>query len=78
MDAASNSQNAAKEYGAAQRQFMALYQEYLVNEVVNRNADSAQMATQKMMVSAAQMVAGKNLEDLNDFSRDYLVAKTAE
>ena len=28
-----------------------------------------------MMVGAAQMVAGKNLEDLNDFARDFLVEK---
>ena len=27
------------------------------------------------MVGAAQMVAGKNLEDLDDFARDYIVGK---
>ena len=54
---------------------MRLYQEYLVNEGVKIQAESAQLATQKMMVGSAQLVAGKNLEDLNDFARDYLVNK---
>ena len=41
MDAASNSQNAANEYREAQRQFMSLYQEFLINEGVKIGGDSA-------------------------------------
>ena len=70
-----DSQSAAREFGLAQRQFMQLYQEYLVNEGVKIKADSAQVATQKMMVGTAQMINHKNLEDLNDFARDYIVGK---
>ena len=53
---------------------MTLYSQYLVNEGVQISQEGAQAATQKMMVGAAQMVASKNLEDLDDFARDYLVA----
>ena len=51
---------------------MGLYQEYLINEGVKIAPESAQAATQKMMLATAKMVANKNLEDLDDFSRDYL------
>ena len=54
---------------------MQIYQQYLVNDGVKISADSAQVATQKMMVGAAHLVMGKNLEDLNDFARDYIVGK---
>ena len=73
MDNASST--AANEYREAQRQFMTLYQQYLVNEGVQITPESAQTTVNKMMVSAAREVASKNLEDLNDFARDYLVPK---
>eukprot|EP00354_Favella_ehrenbergii_P007279 CAMPEP_0170463006 /NCGR_PEP_ID=MMETSP0123-20130129/8282_1 /TAXON_ID=182087 /ORGANISM="Favella ehrenbergii, Strain Fehren 1" /LENGTH=77 /DNA_ID=CAMNT_0010728335 /DNA_START=92 /DNA_END=325 /DNA_ORIENTATION=- len=75
MNAEASSQTAANEYREAQRAFMGLYQEYLINQSVRLQPDTAQLATQKMMVGAAQMVAGKNLEDLNDFARDYITGK---
>ena len=67
--------DAANEYREAQRQFMTLYQQYLVSEGVKISPENAQTTVNKMMVSAAREVASKNLEDLNDFSRDYLVPK---
>ena len=70
-----NPSNAASEYQMAQRVFMQLYSQYLQNDSVRVAPDVAQLATQKMMVGAAQMVSGKNLEDLNEFARDYLVEK---
>ncbi len=75
MSATTEAQSAAAEYAQAQRQFMQLYQQYLVNEGVKIAPDCAQLTTQKIMVGAAQMVAGKNLEDLDDFARDYIVGK---
>ena len=65
-------QEAANQYREAQRKFMGLYQEYLINDGVKIAPDNAQLATQKMMLAAAKMVAGKNLEDLDEYSRDYL------
>ena len=70
-----NPSNAANEYQMTQRVFMQLYSQYLQNDSVRVAPDVAQLATQKMMVGAAQMVSGKNLEDLNEFARDYLVEK---
>ena len=66
---------AANEYREAQRNFMTLYQDFLINQGVRVAPGVAQLATQKMMVGAAQMVAGKNLEDLNELARDYIVNK---
>ena len=54
---------------------MQLYQQYLINQGVKIAPDGAQLATQKMMVGVAQMVSGKNLEDLDEFARDYIVGR---
>ena len=35
--------------------------------------ESTNMIVQKFMVNAARSVAGRNLEDLDEFSRDYLL-----
>ena len=54
---------------------MTLYQQFLTNECVKISPEHAQTTVNKMMVSAARETASKNLEDLNDFARDYLVPK---
>ena len=65
---------AANEYREAQRQFMVSYTQFLIEKLKLR-PEAAQQVAQKMMVNSAKTVAQKNLEDLNDFARDYIVGK---
>ena len=37
------------------------------------NDETANIIVQKFMINAARSIGGKNLEDLDEFSRDYLL-----
>lgn len=53
---------------------MKMLRAYVVKmPLTNMTEEAANAVVQKFMINAARSIGGFNLEDLDDFSRDYLL-----